>query len=463
MNKDLFDEEKNEKKKKSLWDKFVNIFCAEIDLDEFDFDYDRDVLHQEKKSSPKEAVVDSSKKETPVKPVINHSKKETPVKPIIDHSKKETPVKPLAEVNKVEEKYSSEKKDNLSSDASKTILPNKLVKKKSAKQSKIKTVKKEEKDGNKKSVITPKRVIIFLASAGVVGAAGYVIANRKPEIEETNSSIIKAIDDETQIDEVFDEYNLDVEKYNTVDSNETLDTILSGEVNIVSSADKLVELINLSNALDEYDLEEALHLNGDVRSLTVDEKHEIENMSRADLLELMDQFNEMQDVDIQMFDQNAIDYSYIAMRLSYAKYIVDSQIMKYGTNLLSTYPELLIKAIIVDEANLDVSKFNDIDIKLYDGSYNACYYAPENGVQYNVVLDSRAEELIKHKEYFDTYSSKDDSFKDFKKEALKTINDCKIMLIADHDIKAKGVTENTDYSLTSSSNYSVKKKLNTLK
>lgn len=452
MNKDLFDEEKNKNKKKSLWDKFVGVFCSEIDLDEIDFDYDREVLHQEKKKAPKKkkTVVDSSKKETPLKPNFEVARRETPVKPVTEDSEKK-------------ESTSSKKSDVWTSEFSKPVQTKKTIKKQGAKQKKAKTTDKAKKDEDKKSIITPKRVIIFLASAGVVGAAGYAIANRKPEIEETNSSIIKAIDDETQIDEVFDEYNLDVEKYNTVDSNETLDTILSGEVNIVSSADKLVELINLSNALDEYDLEEALHLNGDVRSLTVDEKHEIENMSRADLLELMDQFNEMQDVDIQKFDQNAIDYSYIAMRLSYAKYIVDSQIMKYGTNLLSTYPELLIKAIIVDEANLDVSKFDEIDIKLYDGSYNACYYAPENGVQYNVVLDSKAEELIEHKDYFDTYSSKDDSFKDFKKEALKTINDCKIMLIADHNIKVRGITENTDYSLTSSSNYSVKKKLNTLK
>lgn len=484
---------KNDKENKSILKRIVEIFNGDIDVDELDFDYDYEVLHKNKQN-----------KETPIKPVVKEKEIETPIKPNIENIKEENSIFEKDSFETPLDSTTTEKTKVVSEDTEKKHFISISKKPKKEKKQKIERVEKDKNDywasgfesnfnGEEKESSEPvitftdntdktknetktesikdkekkhipvKGVFLFAASAGIVAATGYAIANREREVEVTNSAIINSIKNETQVDDVIAEFNDDAAIYNTVEGNETIDTILSGENNIVSAADKMVDLINMSNELDSYELDKALKLNGDIRSLTNEEKNEIRNMSRADLLTMMDLFKEMGDVDIQAFNKKSVDYSYLTMKLSFAKYIIDNQIMKYGTNILSTYPELIIQSIIIDESGFDTTDYVDVDIKLIDGSYYASYKALDNGSQYNVLLDSKAIRLIKDKDYFDGYTSENDSFNDFKKKALKTINDCKMMLLTDCEIKHSGPIESTRYELKTSSNYKVFKKASTIK
>lgn len=457
------------KEKKGLFDKIIKVFNGDFDIDEvdfsaYDFDYDREVMHEKKNVEKKSKI---PRIETPIRPVDEPKKKETSIKATYtkEDRKKEDEAKNDYWTSAFESTFSG-KEEKKSSERVITVTENNKKSKKDEKtknevKSKTEVKEKEDKDGlnqnNKKNkkVVSLKGVTIGAASIALALAAGYAIANRNREVESTNSSIISAIGDKTHVDEIFDEYNEDAANYNDVVGNETIDTILSGENNIVSAADKLSDLIMISDELESYDLEEALKLNGDVRSLNNEEKEQIRNMSRADLLQMMDSFKEMGDVDIQAFDKKSVDYSYLTMKLSFAKYIIDNQIMKYGTDILSTYPELIIQAVIINESNFEPSEYVNVDIKLIDGNYYACYKAVPNGSHYNVLLESKANKLIKDKDYFDGFTSDKDSFKDFKEKALKTLNDCKIMLLADCKIKHSGSIQNTRYELETSSNFKV--------
>ena len=462
---------RNDKNRKSLWDRFVSIFFEEVPYDEIDFEsLDRAFAEAEKKEKDNKNVKKDDKEKASVGVYGNY--------PEFMHyeKKKEEKVEPKKAISEIDE---IDARDDIGLDldrfdvvapaADEDVVTNKPAQKKKAVKNKPekkeirKEVKETEEETKKERKIGAREYLAILLAAVIGAFTTYSILNRKPEIDETNSTIMNSIEDDTQIDEVFDEYNKDLEKFYTASTTETLDTMLSGDRNVVSSVDKLEELINLSNKLDDYDLDDVLKLNGNLRSLTVEEKSEIKDMSRADLLAMMDQFDEVRDLDFQEFHQDSIDYTYLVMKLSYAKYVIDSQIMKYGTDLLSTYPELIIKAVIIDETGLETLKFSDIDIKYYDGSYNACYRAPESSTEYRVVLDSKSSQLIEDKQYFDTFGLSDDSFIDFKKMAIDTLNDCKIMLLADHDLNYSGPESSTKYTLRSSSNFSVREKAKKLK
>lgn len=442
-------EGKQEKKSRSLWDKFVGIFFEEtvdevLGYEDTYFDYDKSVLHKK----PKSKDIDFDKESDTVRRTQRKGPKQEKSKSSVISTRGGKPKKAdsTSDLPITSEKPIRVSKSNGNSGF--TDIPNGGV---------------NEAKNKKGNGISLKGILAIFASCGIVAGTGYAIANRKPSVEETNSSVVSFISDDTQIDEVFGQYSKDAETYNNVySSTETLDTMLSGENNIVAAFDKLSELIEISDTLEKYDLDKALHLNGDVRSLTEQEKYEIENMSRADLLALIDEYNEMSDVDMYAFNQKSMDYSYLAMRLAYAQNVIDGQLVRYGTDILSTYPDLLAKAIIVDKADLDISYYSDIDIKEYNGDYVACYYCPENGSQYNAILDSRLSKLMKYKNYFDTYTSTDNGFDDFKKTARKEIEYSKICLLADYELNLFNGNESIRYKLSSSSNYSINKKIKQL-
>ena len=462
--------------KNSIFNKILDLFVGYVDLDEIDFDkynfdYDSEVLHNSEKENKK--VIKPVKKKVKAEQVSKVDVEENVI-PVVDNNDTEIEEK----TSEITERVGEEENDYWSSgfesnfdgeekESSEQVIPSVDDDASESIDNEASTNNEDSENKanneNNHNLITIKGVVIFAASVGIVVAAGYAVANRNQNVEVTNSAIIESIKSETKIDEVFDVYSSDASNYIVMDADETIDTVLSGESNIVSAVDKMVDLIDISNELGDYDLDKALALNGDIRSLTNAEKDQIRNMSRFDLLTIMDMFKEMGDVDIQAFDKKSVDYSYLTMKLSFAKYIIDNQIMKYGTDILSTYPELIIQAIIIDESGFDTKDYADVDVRLINGKYYACYKAEDNGSQYNVLLDSKAIKLIKDKEYFDGYTSENVNFNDFKEKALETINDCKVMLLTDCEIKHSGPIENTKYQLKTSSNYKVFKKADTFK
>ena len=342
------------------------------------------------------------------------------------------------------------------------------IKKSKSNYSSKKKEKKEKK--SKKKIVTPKKIVIF-GAAGVLGVTGIVLfRNRKPSVDITNAAIIESVSSKKSIDEVIDIYNNDLEKANiaNLDSN-MLNSVLSGETDIVTAIDKTEFYLYVSDRLSEYDLDDIVSFNGDLRSLTEEEKTEIDAISTEQLIKLMDEFEEMEDVDYRDFTKEAIEKCSLGMRLSYAEKIVNNQLIKYGSFFLSRYPELIVQSTLIDETNLDIDTYSNIQIKNIDDddNYEVFYYEPEIGAYYNVELnDKYLRSITQYKEFFDKYStdSTKEDFKTFKKTARKAINDYKISILKDYDLSVDDEYNTISYDLDSKdSNYDVRQKVKKLR
>ena len=372
---------------------------------------------------------------------------------------------------KLKEIFQEENKENLSEITAKDISSkNVKMKKKPKKEKKASdldvkadfTVK-----NNKKRLSTKGKLAIGTAS--VLAITGFVLyRNREPQVDLTNKAIIEVVSDDKTLDEVFDMYNDELVKANVnhlVASH--INTVLSGETDIVTAIDKVDFYVGISDKLASYNLDEVLSFNGDLRSLTEEEKTAIETMNTKDLIKLIEKYDDMEEVDYRDFSQAGIDKCSLAMKLGYAEKIVNNQLVKYGSRFLKEYSELIIQSTILDETGLPISKYDEIQIKDADddSDYEVYYYEPSIGTYYTVDLgEKHLKRLAQYKDFFDKYSSgsSEESFADYKKTALKAINDFKISMLKEYYL-LYGSDDIVNYDLVSDqSNHDIGEKVKSL-
>ncbi|MBR4617824.1 MAG: hypothetical protein IKO49_00740 [Bacilli bacterium] len=342
---------------------------------------------------------------------------------------------------KLKEIFQEENKENLSEITAKDISSkNVKMKKKPKKEKKASDldVKADFTVKNKKKRLSTKGKLA-IGTASVLAITGFVLyRNREPQVDLTNKAIIEVVSDDKTLDEVFDMYNDELVKANVnhlVASH--INTVLSGETDIVTAIDKVDFYVGISDKLASYNLDEVLSFNGDLRSLTEEEKTAIETMNTKDLIKLIEKYDDMEEVDYRDFSQAGIDKCSLAMKLGYAEKIVNNQLVKYGSRFLKEYSELIIQSTILDETGLPISKYDEIQIKDADddSDYEVYYYEPSIGTYYTVDLgEKHLKRLAQYKDFFDKYSSgsSEESFADYKKTALKAINDFKISMLKEY-------------------------------
>ena len=372
---------------------------------------------------------------------------------------------------KLKEIFQEENKENLSEITAKDISSkNVKMKKKPKKEKKASDldVKADFTVKNKKKRLSTKGKLA-IGTASVLAITGFVLyRNREPQVDLTNKAIIEVVSDDKTLDEVFDMYNDELVKANVnhlVASH--INTVLSGETDIVTAIDKVDFYVGISDKLASYNLDEVLSFNGDLRSLTEEEKTAIETMNTKDLIKLIEKYDDMEEVDYRDFSQAGIDKCSLAMKLGYAEKIVNNQLVKYGSRFLKEYSELIIQSTILDETGLPISKYDEIQIKDADddSDYEVYYYEPSIGTYYTVDLgEKHLKRLAQYKDFFDKYSSgsSEESFADYKKTALKAINDFKISMLKEyyllHDSK-----DIVNYDLVSDqSNHDIREKVKSL-
>lgn len=337
--------------------------------------------------------------------------------------------------NKIKSK--PKKKKNSHSETKDELLKNSEIDEIYMKDKKLSS----EKPEGKKKPINKKKLAFFSAVIIAAGGVGvHLYRNRTPEVDVTNGKVIKFISDDTNFDEITELYDNGLILSNASDlDGDKVCYALSGEKDIVAAMDKINDYLDISDRLASYKLSDIMSNKDGMLPLSEEEKKIIDDMTKADLLAMMDSFEEKADINYQDFTVEAIEYCNTARYLDYAEKQVNTQLIKYGSKFLQKYPELIIQSKVIDESHLAIDKYEDIVIKNVKSKkdYEACYYEDLIGCYYNVILDDKyLNNIAEYSEYFEKYllNAENISFEKFKKEARKALNDYKIVLLKDYDL-----------------------------
>lgn len=340
----------------------------------------------------------------------------------------------------------------------------------SDKKNSVKTNKKVKTKSFGKKIINAKNIVVF-STVGILGFVGVsLFKDRKPIVNSTNISVVDYVSSDKSIDEIVELYNSELEKSNVEKLDSTrLCNILSGENNIVTAIDKISFYLSVSDKLADYDLDGIVSFNGNLRSLTEEEMFEVETLTTEELIDIIDQFDDMEEISYDDFSKESILKCSLGMKLSYAEKIINNQLVKYGSSFLSAYPELIVQSTVIDETGLDYDSYSNILIKDIDNDnyYEVLYYEDKIGAYYNVELEDKYLRLVaKDKEFFDNYNinSSEYDFKDYKNHAREAINDYKIVLLKDYSLKTNSRHSVLEYELDSSdTNSDIRKKIKKIK